>query len=69
MTPRARAVGIETGQCVEGAAELEGAHALEVLALEEHRGAAERASTVCEVNTGVRCAWPLSRRAAASTSA
>jgi hypothetical protein len=56
------------GERAVGAAELERADALEVLALEEHLGAGARA-TVREVSNGVRWAWPAMRAAAAATSA
>ena len=47
-TPARRCARVEARQRIEGAAELEGAHALEVLALEEHARRRARASAVRE---------------------
>jgi hypothetical protein len=58
----------ELRQRVVRAAELEGADALQVLALEES-SAPVSSSAVREVSTGVRCATPARRAAAASMSA
>ena len=63
-TPRRRSSGGEPRERVVGAAELEGAGALKVFALEEQVRAGRGRSSVREVTTGVRCATPAIWRAA-----
>jgi hypothetical protein len=53
---------------LSGAAELKGADALQVLRLQEHPRHQSPRRALREVSTGVRCATPSIRSAAASTS-
>jgi hypothetical protein len=68
-TPRAAVASSSDQHRIAGAAELEGADALQVFGL-EMRGSRRPSGRVerCECRTGVTCAWGAMRAAAARTS-
>ena len=68
MTPRARAVASRLDNALKAPRNLKAPMRWKFSHF-KNTAAPQAASRVCEVNTGVRCAWPLRRRAAASTSA